>query len=143
LKGHTDIAGSMGSTPDGIQFSSGPVILGWNLSGSDQLQYALIDGTNFQVSNGPWTLTTPKGREPGVLSITKDDLDHAIATWGDAEQSDYLCYALINPDGAVVTPPMIFVSGQGQYPTLDTNAYGLGNAEYLGTWLDWLPLLER
>jgi hypothetical protein len=141
IKGHTPLPGSAGSTPDGIQFAGGSVFLAWHVVGGAQIEYVLLDGVNFSILSGPLRLTTPKGREPGVVSVTGDGFERAILTWGDAEQSDYLCYTLINSQGVVETPPMIFARGLGDQPLINTNSYGLGNAAYDGSWKALLPLL--
>ena len=137
------IAGSTGSTPDGVLLAGGKVVFGWNLSGSDQVQYVFMDSQTLNVTSGPHGLATPKGREASVVSATVDDSGHAIISWGDAEQSDYLSYALINGEGAVTTPPMIFATGLGSDPLINTNSYGLGNAPYDGSWQVQLPYLQR
>jgi hypothetical protein len=140
VKAHALISGSAGSTPDGIQFASGAVFLAWHVVGGSQIEYVLLDGVNLSPLSGPQRLSTPKGREPGVVSVTGDGFERAILTWGDAEQSDYLCYTLIDSQGVVETPPMIFASGLGDQPLINTNSYGLGNAVYDGSWKALLPL---
>jgi hypothetical protein len=89
------------------------------------------------------SLSTAKGRVPSALSVTGDDAGHAILTWGDAEQSDYLSYALIAGDGMVATPPMVYSYGLGDNPLVNTNSYGLGNAPYDGSYRVQLPIVIR
>jgi hypothetical protein len=143
LKNQTTLSNDTGSTPDGLQLANGNVLVGWNVPGLNQIHYALLDGSSFNLLVGPNALDTPKGREPGVVSVTRDGTGGAVLTWGDAEQSDYLCYALLNATGNVVTPPMITYTGSEVNPTINTNSHGLGNAPYDGTWLGFLPVNVR
>ncbi|MGW8250252.1 MAG: COG1470 family protein, partial [Anaerolineales bacterium] len=142
-KSQTLIAGSTGSTPDGVLTSGGKVVYGWNLTGSAQVQYVLMDSQTLDVTSGPHSLSTPKGREASVVSVTMDKGGHAILTWGDAEQSDYLSYVLVDENGGNATPPMIFATGLGNEPLINTNSYGLGNAVYDGSWQVQLPYMQR
>lgn len=144
VKSETIIPGSTGASPDGYLLSDGSrVLLGWGVVASSNVQYALVDTTSFEVLGGLASLETPKGRMPGAVSVTGDDQGHAILTWGDAEQSDYLCYALVGADGSTVTPPMIYTTGLGNDPLINTNSYGLGNAPYDGSWQVQLPYINR
>jgi hypothetical protein len=143
VKNQTLIAGSTGSTPDGILTSGGKVVFGWNLTGSAQVQYVLMDSQTLDVTSGPHSLATPKGREASVVSVTMDESGHAILSWGDAEQSDYLSYALVDENGGTATPPMVFTTGLGNEPLINTNSYGLGNAPYDGSWQVQLPSIQR
>ena len=143
VKSQTMIAGSKGSTPDGVFTSGGNVVFGWNLTGTAQVQYVLLDSQGVTVTSGPHSLSTPKGREAGVVSVTMDDSGHAALTWGDAEQSDYLSYTLIDENGSIATPPMVFATGLGSEPLINTNSYGFGNAPYDGSWQVQLPSIQN
>ncbi len=143
VKSQTMIAGSKGSTPDGVFTSGGNVVFGWNLTGTAQVQYVLLDSQAVNVTSGPHSLATPKGREAGVVSVTMDDSGHAALTWGDAEQSDYLSYTLIDENGSIATPPMVFATGLGSEPLINTNSYGFGNAPYDGSWQVQLPSIQN
>lgn len=143
VKGQTMIPGSTGSTPDGVLTSGQKVVFGWNLTGTAQVQYVLLDSETLNVLSGPHSLTTPKERDASVVSLTMDESGHAIMTWGDAEQSDYLSYALVGEEGVTTTPPMVFATGLGSEPLINTNSYGFGNAQYDGSWQVQLPYLQR
>lgn len=144
VKSETIIPGSTGATPDGYLLSDGSkVVLAWGVVASSNVQYAVVDATSLELVGGMVNLETPKGRMPSAVSVTGDDQGHGVLTWGDAEQSDYLCYALINGAGNTVTPPMIYTHGQGSDPLINTNSYGLGNAPYDGSWQVQLPLIRR
>lgn len=144
VKSETVIAGSTGAAPDGYLLSDGSkVLLGWGVVASSRVQYVLVDATSFDLVSGLVSLETPKGRMPSTVSVTGDDQGHGVLTWGDAEQSDYLCYALIDTAGNTVTPPMVYTAGQGSDPLINTNSYGFGNAPYDGSWQVQLPLIRR
>jgi hypothetical protein len=66
-----------------------------------------------------------------------------VLSWGDREQSDYLCYSLLDSQGEVVTPPMIFITGLSEEPLINTNSFGLGNAPYDGSWRVLLPSINN
>ncbi len=143
VRSETDIVGSHGSTTDGIQLNNGEVFLAWNVPNSNAIEYAMLSGANMDVAVAPVLLDEPKGRAPGVVSVSGDGFGRAVLTWAEVEQSNYLGYALIDGSGAVVTPPMIFQYGAGSNPTISTNMYGWGNAAYDGAWQTFLPLLRR
>ena len=103
----------------------------------------LVDAASLEIIGGLVKLPTPKGRIPSAISVTGDDQGHAVLTWGDAEQSDYLCYALVGVNGSTVTPPMVYTYGLGANPLINTNSYGLGNAPYDGSWQVQLPFVNR
>jgi hypothetical protein len=144
VKTETVITGSTGATPDGYLLSdASSVVLGWSVVSSAEVQYMLVDATSLEIIGGLVKMATPKGRIPSAISVTGDDQGHAVLTWGDAEQSDYLCYALVNTGGSTVTPPMVYTYGSGSNPLINTNSYGLGNAPYDGSWQVQLPLVRR
>ena len=143
LKDQTVLAGSGGSTPDGIQFPGGEILLAWSVSNA-QVEYVILNNADLSItSGGLHQLVEPKGRETGTVSITYDGVGHGVLSWGDREQSDYLCYSLIGSQGEVVTPPMVFVNGSGSEPLINTNSFGLGNAAYDGSWQVLLPSINN
>lgn len=143
VRAETELTGSAGSTPDGIQLNSGSVVLAWNMPGNGALQYAVLGGANMDVTRTTTSLATPKGREPGVVSVTQDTFGRAVLTWAEIEQSDYLSYVLLDGSGTVITPAMIFQMGAQTITSISTNMYGWGNAPYNGTWKTFIPRLER
>ncbi len=143
VKTETLINGSNGSTADGVQLKDGAVVLAWNVPNGSAVQYTLLGGQTMDVIVPPTLLAEPKGRAPGVVSVTQDGFGRAALTWAEVEQSNYLSYALVDGAGGVVTPPMIFQYGAGLNPTVSTNMYGWGNALYDGAWQTYIPLLQR
>ena len=139
VSGETPITGSVGSTPDGVLISNGVVLLAWNVPGTDQLQYVTVSGSSYDQYELK-TITNPKNRIAGTVSVTRDGYGHGILTWSEAEQFEYLSYALVDDTGALVTAPMIFTTGLGDEPKIDTNTYGVGNAYYGGSWQIYLPI---
>jgi len=92
--------------------------------------YAVIDGDSFNVLNGPKSLDNPGDRRGGFVSVTHDETGHGILTWMDANWNGYLYYALVASNGGLVTPPMMFHSGQGVNQFISTSDAGQGNAVY-------------
>jgi hypothetical protein len=143
LKAQTSIPGSGGSTPDGIQYPSGGVLLAWSVPNA-RLEYVVLDGTSLNISaGGLHSLAEPKGREAGAVSVSSDGAGHAVLSWGDREQSDYLCYSLLGDQGEMITPPMIFLTGMSDEPLINTNSFGFGNAPYDGSWRALLPSINN
>jgi hypothetical protein len=142
VKSQTVVNGSSGSTPDGIQFPTGEILLTWSISNA-KVEYVVLNNDLSIASGGLRRLDEPKGRETGAVSVTPDGFGHAVLSWGEREQSDYLCYSLIGSQGDVLTPPMIFVTGLGDEPLINTNSFGLGNAAYDGSWQLSLPSINN
>ena len=142
VKSQTVVNGSSGSTPDGIQFPTGEILLTWSISNA-KVEYVVLNNDLSIASGGLRRLDEPKGRETGAVSVTPDGFGHAVLSWGEREQSDYLCYSLIGSQGEVLTPPMIFVTGLGDEPLINTNSFGLGNAAYDGSWQLSLPSINN
>jgi hypothetical protein len=137
------ISGSVGSTPDGAQIDSEVVLLAWNVPGTEELQYVTLSGADFNNQTGPVTIVNPKNRVAGVVSVTRDGDGHGVLTWSEAEQFEYLSYALVDSTGVLLTSPMIFTTGLGEEPKIDTNTYGVGNAYYGGSWQIYLPATQH
>jgi hypothetical protein len=143
VKPAVEIPDSAGSTPDGVQLSSGPVLLAWNVVESDQVQAVVLDGETYTPVSAVQSLSTPKGRRSSEVSVTKDGNGHGIITWEEAEQSNYFCYTLIDANGSAITPPMIYDIDPGSELTVITNSYGFGNAPYEGFYQVFLPIARR
>jgi hypothetical protein len=61
----------------------------------------------------------------------------------DVEWRDHLYYALVDAAGELLTPTMIFATGQSLDPLIQSSFTGQGNAPYGGTYLNWLPFVRR
>jgi hypothetical protein len=137
----TAIPESDGWKADAVQSSDGKVVLAWTRFSEGQIVYAMLDNTYALVA-GPVKLDSPYRREPDNVSVTNDQDGHVILTWLDAEWSDYLYYALIDADGNLMTPPMIFRTGQAVDPLLVTSYTGEGNTQFV-TGVTCLPAIFR
>jgi hypothetical protein len=126
---------------DAVQFSTGRVLLAWSVwtTTNRQIAFAVLD-TSYNVVAGPTMLSNPAAPTGNAyVSVTADAAGHAILTWMDYDWSyrRNLYYALVDGNGNVLTPPMIFrtagISPRGsQY--IETSYEGYGNTSY-----SWTP----
>jgi hypothetical protein len=131
LKGETSISGSDGRNVDGVQLLAGDVLLAWTGATSNRIHHALINGSNYMLQSGPETLASPYDRIAENVSVATDLQGNAILTWMDAEQNDYLYYALVGSNGSLRTPPMIFQTGLANEPQILTSYAGEGNTSFV------------
>lgn len=125
---------------DMVQLSGGSVLVSWIDENTHHVHYSLLSKAGSVWSSGAIFELTP-GYQLGAInvSVTSDIYDHGIITWAEELGNRTLNYALVNPSGDLLTPPMVFLRGTG----LDTNAAGQGNAPYDGRSFLSLPLLFR
>jgi hypothetical protein len=126
---------------DAVQFSTGRVLLAWSVwtTTNPQIAFAVLD-TSYNVVAGPTTLSHPAAPiGDAYVSVAADSTGHAILTWMDYDWSyrRNLYYALVDRNGNVLTPPMIFrtagIPPRGsQY--IETSYEGYGNTSY-----SWTP----
>ena len=103
---------------DSIQTTSGLLIMAisdWNpYISKDSVSFTILDGDDYSLIYQPYPglFTHPSGVEydSGSLSVTQDQDGNAIMTWMDVDKKN-LFYALIDPDGKLLTSPSIFETG--------------------------------
>ncbi len=110
--------------------------LRWRDTASPLIKYAVLDANLNQVV-GP-TAVGSSGALTGndYVSVTGDADNRAIFTWMDYQSSSRrnLYYALVNTDGAVLTPATIFQTSQATAPYIFSSYTGYGNTTYR-----WIP----
>lgn len=124
---------------DAVRLSNGRILLAWTVWGdpNPQMAFAILDGTTYNVVAGPTTLTNPAAATgDGYVSVTADAAGHAVLTWMDYfwDNRRNLYYALVDGNGNVLTPPMIFRTSQAASPYIQTSFEGYGNTSY-----SWTP----
>ncbi|MCB9136767.1 MAG: hypothetical protein H6642_00310 [Caldilineaceae bacterium] len=128
--------------PDAVELSNGNVLIAWD-SGAwgekgfrYEIHFAVLD-RNYNRIIGPTSIANPAARTGNSsVSVTADDAGHAILTWME-EYYNYrpnLFYALVDSNGNIVTPAMIFLAGQSDALSIRTNTQGYGNTSY-----SWAP----
>ncbi len=136
VKGETP-TGGYGYRPDAVQLSDDSVLLAW--TAEDQIEFAMLDGTTYNVTTGPRALDNPAAPTgDDYVSVTADGAGHGILTWMDADY-DYrrnLYYALVDSDGTVLNAPMVFRTSQAMDPDIETSYMGYGNTSWTG---DFIP----
>jgi hypothetical protein len=124
--------------PDAVQLSDGKTVVAWT-GGSYpnyRTRFAVLDASYNRIA-GPTTLTNPAAvLGDGYISVAADAAGHAILTWMDYEWGYHpnLYYTLVDGNGNVLTPPMIFRTGQTTSPYIETSFEGYGNTSY-----SWTP----
>jgi hypothetical protein len=119
-------------SPVAAQLAGGHVLAAWRSGngGPYHVRYAVLD-SSYNVMHGPAALNAPNAmKDSWQLSATASPAGRGILTWVDDTFSAYvlrsdLVYALVEPGGAIVTPPMIFRTSSGTTPGLHA---GFGQA---------------
>jgi hypothetical protein len=138
----TEIPGSNGYQPRAVQFQDGTVLIAW-IEVDGRVGYAFLDNALNLKAGSPRYFTQVNRRSAGSLSVTLDRQNHAVLTWVDGDDWDYLIYALLTSDEVVRTPPMIFISDPTGDPLYTTSDFGFGNAGYSGVYQHFLPTINR
>lgn len=115
---------------DGAQISPDRIMLAWTSydTSTPKISYVILNGSGYDVIFGPATLDNPVGRAgDDYVSVTHDQAGRAVLTWTDSSSGGErnLYYSLIDPDGAVITPPVVFYTGQAE-----TSYDGQGNTTF-------------
>jgi hypothetical protein len=136
------VLGVAGVRPDAVPMPTGGVLLAWSSAGGPQA--GVLGGAPLALASGPVTLSHPQatGGE-NYVSVTADEAGHGILTWIDTAAADFnLYYALLDPGGSVLTPPMILRRGLAG---VDTNRAGYANTNYPPSGLRrlWLSVVHR
>ncbi len=145
--GRTVLAGSDGARPRLITFGStgeGDALIAWETT-NGQLAYAYLNaGASYALYSGyPLTLAPVGDRTPSSLSMTLERKGRVVITWNDADNNQYLYYAVLSSAREVVTPPMIFRTDLTEVAGLSTSEYGYGNAGYQGVYQLFLPVASK
>jgi hypothetical protein len=139
----TSVTGSDGYKPDAIQLATGNIALTWTNLAQSEIAFAILDKTNYHVLHGPNSLANPTGRVSDYVSVAQDRYGHAILTWMDARWNTSLFYALIDGNGAVLTPSMVSYQRLGTDLIVITSEGGQGNAFYDGSVFIYMPMVVR
>jgi len=142
VKAATNLAGDgtsqWDSWPDAVQLSDGKTVVAWT-SGSYpnyRTRFAVLDVSYNRIA-GPTMLANPAALlGDSYVSLAADAADHAILTWMDYDSSyrRNLYYALVDGNGSVLTPPMIYRTSQAASPRIWSSFDGYGNTSY-----SWTP----
>lgn len=147
ILGRTLLTGSDGARPRLITFGStgeGDALVGWETT-DGKIAYSYLNaGASYAPYAGyPQTLTPVGDRTASNLSLTLERKGRAILTWVDADNNEYLYYAVLSSAREVVTAPMIFRADQTDVAGLSTSEYGFGNAGYQGVYQLFLPVASK
>ena len=124
---------------DVVHLSNGKTVVAWS-TGSRKIRFAVLDASYNRIA-GPTTLNNPSAPTgDNYVSVTADTAGRGILTWMDYDWNSRrnLYYALVDGNGNVLTPPMVFRTSQSY---IETSYGGYGNTSY-HTPL-FLPLILR
>jgi len=127
-----------GWNPAAAQLADGRIVVAWTSGSSspnDRIRFAVLDAAWNRIA-GPTVLDTPAALTGSdYVSVAADASGRAILTWMDSDRNyrANLHYALVDGAGSVLTPPMIFRTGQGTNPSIATSYEGYGNTSYSWT----------
>lgn len=139
----TVFAGTNGDGLDMVRMNNGNVVLSWADLTSGHINYAVVNSLTGNVVHAPANLPTPNERTGVDASITTDPLGNAVLTWMDADYNKYLYYAVVNANGEVVTPPMVYLISESDTPKQLTSGNGGGVAYYDPFIHQYVPLVIR
>jgi hypothetical protein len=113
------------------KFKDGNIAVAWNTR--DDTLYTVLD-TSFNRIVNPTSVSHPAERSAGgfvttYLSLAADPTGHVALTWADPDRNNSrrLYYALLNSNGTIQTPPMIFLSSDYR---IVTGAQGYASTSY-------------
>ena len=128
---------------DAVQLPDGKILAVWEAWGCfagervPRIRFALLD-TSYNRLGTPTCLGRAAAAISGdtAVSVAADAAGHAILTWMDSDWSyrRNLYYALVDSNGNVLTPPMIFRTSQATSSYIFTSYEGYGNTSY-----SWTP----
>ncbi len=127
---------------DVVQLSNGWILVAWEAWGcfpdewTSRIRFAILDSSYNRVV-APTCLERHPAATSGdtAASVTADASGHAVLTWMDRDPSlqHNLYYALVDSNGSVLTPPMVFRTA-GFSPWGDrhifTSFQGYGNTSF-------------
>ena len=128
VSGLTTLSTSYPYYPDAIQLPNRNIVIAW---ADGIVGYAVLDAGLGIVQDVTWLPNiSPMGDY--YVSVTRSG-NRAVLTWGDGccGYQPNLYYALLDGEGNVVTPPMIFFSDYAGY-SVELPYNGQGNTPLLG-----------
>lgn len=136
-----------GSQVDATLQLDGQVAVAWKDQDTGQVAYIILQqGESWTPPVGmlPTLLPLRAGHEIKSPSLTKDAAGNAVVTWG-VENRGSLYYAVIGPDGSVITPPMNFMKPSDPNGYITTSENGEGSAPLDGIIIvrGYIPFLVR
>ena len=143
IKDSAIIPESSGWRSDAAQFRTGNILIAWTNPTTERIAFIILDQSGNDLISSAQELPLLGERKPDYVSATVSEESYGILTWMDAEWKDYLYYTLVNENGDLLTPPMIFISGQATNPLIQTSFSGQGNAAYEGKWQTFMPTVNR
>jgi hypothetical protein len=133
---------------DAAHLFDGKTVVAWTSDSSSgyNIRFAVLDA-HYNLVTGPAILENPAGITGNAYVSVAPSGNNAILTWMDYS-SGYrrnLYYALVNSDGAKITPPQIFLTSQAISPYIETSYYGQGNTSNRAFQapLAYLPMIQR
>lgn len=136
-----------GSQVDATLQFGGQATVAWKDQETGQVSYIILQqGSTWAVPVGmhPTLLPLRAGHEIKSPSLTRDSAGNAVITWG-VENRGSLYYAVIGPDGSVITPPMNFMKPSDPYGYITTSESGEGSAPLDGIIIvrGYIPFIVR
>lgn len=125
--------------PDAAQLQDGRAVIAWTVGvyPNERIRYAVLDA-GYQRISGPATLSNPAAPLWESLVSVAPSGQMAVLTWIGQSFERSLYYALINRDGAQVTPPQRFYNVQAGTQLIDTS-HGNGNTSLQVTTMQVSP----
>lgn len=126
-----DGSGTWYASTDVVQLPNGRIVVGWVKD--LQVRFAVLD-SNWNTVVWYTQLDNPIAPTGNCyVSVSADQANRAILTWMDYSWDNQrnLYYALVDSNGSVLTPPMLFRTSQAY---IETSYEGYGNTSY-----SWTP----
>jgi hypothetical protein len=103
--------------PQAVELTNGRILIAWfppkdSITFRRVVKYALLDGATFASLGAAVELDPGEPIQSVAVSVTADRAGNGILTWMDNHSAYASYYALVDSNGAVVTPPMSFEPAQ-------------------------------
>jgi len=139
----TPLNNAYGEGARSATLNDGTILLAWINDGSLSAGYTLFPQGNLAGVLAPATLNSANGWKIENISLTNELFGNGVVTWQDV-WGYHLYYALVAPDGALITPPMAFLRGSNPgSPNIISSSSGKGTAPLDLFWPAYLPITRR
>lgn len=141
IQGDVLLLGQQGRNPDTVSLNNSKILLAWTDTTINQITFTILtdDGTLLNLDNPYVDLLTPDGRDSNFVSVAGTSAGQGILCWVDVKAGNRVYYALVGPDGTVITPP-VFAWEDTETITVSQTGQGIVT---IPDWRTFMPIVVR